>query len=117
MVLKGLDTERTNLKTELEVVTTTSEERAKKVEDLVAKIAKEKKAAQDTAMSWDVEKVKLIFERDASLTRYNKLEQAKAADALRATQALDKATRIETQLWHLLPRVAFNSRLRRSGSL
>ncbi|GAA0167603.1 hypothetical protein LIER_22492 [Lithospermum erythrorhizon] len=56
-------------------------------------IVQEKEAAQDAAKSWDVERAKLISERDASLAHYNELERAKVADALRVTEALDQANK------------------------
>ncbi|GAA0157737.1 hypothetical protein LIER_43416 [Lithospermum erythrorhizon] len=93
ILIKGLDNERTNLKTEFEAVTTTVEERVEKVDNLVLELAKEKEVAQDGAKSWDIERAKLISKRDALLARYNELEQAKAADALRATEALDKTNK------------------------
>ncbi|GAA0173041.1 hypothetical protein LIER_26741 [Lithospermum erythrorhizon] len=49
MILKVLDTKRTKLKTELEALNTTVEDRAKRAEDLAAELAKEKEATQDAA--------------------------------------------------------------------
>ncbi|GAA0150870.1 hypothetical protein LIER_09714 [Lithospermum erythrorhizon] len=76
---------------ELEALKATTEERAKRLEDLSVELAKEKEVAQEAEKSWVAEKADLISERDASQIRYKELEQARAADSLRVTEALNQA--------------------------
>ncbi|GAA0150110.1 hypothetical protein LIER_09121 [Lithospermum erythrorhizon] len=54
-------------------------------------LAKEKGAAQEAEKSWVVEKAVLVSERDALQIRCKELEKARAADELRATEALFQA--------------------------
>ncbi|GAA0151488.1 hypothetical protein LIER_10197 [Lithospermum erythrorhizon] len=57
--------------------------------DLNKELATEKKVAK----SWADERAALIAERDDLRARYGELEQARAADNRRATEALEKATK------------------------
>ncbi|GAA0144426.1 hypothetical protein LIER_04874 [Lithospermum erythrorhizon] len=59
---------------------------AQKIEDLTATLSKEREGAK----TWDAEKAILIFERDTLETHCKELEEAKVADDLRATEALNK---------------------------
>ncbi|GAA0169022.1 hypothetical protein LIER_23592 [Lithospermum erythrorhizon] len=85
-LIEGLDKELTTLKKEFEETSQHSAKRAKIVNDLNKELASEKEAAKSLADE-------RAAERDDSLARYGKSEQARAADIRRATEALQQATK------------------------